>query len=301
MDQPQADADIPYDLIKDGSDAQFMADVMEVSKTVPVIVDFWAPWCGPCKQLGPALENVVRKAAGKVRMVKINVDENPGISGQLQVRSIPAVFAFKDGKPVDAFNGALPESQLQAFVDKLTGDMDIGKEVKQLVARAENSLELGDMGGAAQDFAAALGLEQTNPEALGGMARVYLANDDIEGAKGVLEMVTPEDQDHQAIAGVRAAIDLAQNAPSDDDMAPLRATVTANPADMDARFTLSEALSGKGDVAGAMDELFVILETELNWKEQKARKMLLKLFEVAGATSELTAKGRRRLSSLLFR
>jgi putative thioredoxin len=288
------------ELIKEGSDAGFMADVVEMSKTVPVIVDFWAPWCGPCRQLGPALEKVVTKAAGKVRMVKINVDENPGVSGQMQVRSIPAVFAFKDGKPVDGFAGALPESQLQAFVDKLSGDMDIDKEVKELVARAEKSRELGDMGGAAQDYAAALGLNEHSPEALAGMARVYLASDDVDGAKSVLEMVAEEDQQNPAVIGAKNALDLLANAPDDEELVPLQAAVQANPQDLEARFALAEALSGTGQMDAAMDELFVILEKELNWKDQAARKMLLKLFDAAGPTSELTARGRRRLSSLLF-
>ncbi len=288
------------DLIIDGSDAGFMADVMEVSKTIPVIVDFWAPWCGPCRQLGPALEKLVTKAAGKVRLVKINVDENPSISGQLQVRSIPAVFGFKDGKPVDGFAGALPESELQAFIDRLTGDADVGKEVLELVARAEKSLDLGDLGGAAQDYAAALGLDGQSPEALAGMARVYLANDDVAGAKNVLEMVTEADQQHSAIVAVRGALELIENAPSDEELTPLLRAVEAGPADFAARFALAEALSGKGQMAEAMDALFVILETDLNWNDQAARKMLLKLFEAAGPTSEITAKGRRQLSSLLF-
>ncbi|PHR63104.1 MAG: thioredoxin [Robiginitomaculum sp.] len=287
-------------LIVDGSDAGFMADVMEVSKTVPVIVDFWAPWCGPCRQLGPALEKLVTKAAGKVRMVKINVDENPGISGQLQVRSIPAVFGFKDGKPVDAFTGALPESELQAFIDRLTGDADVGKEVLELVARAEKSLDLGDLGGAAQDYAAALSLDGQNPDALAGMARVYLANDDVDGAKSVLEMVNETDQEHSAIVAVLGALELVQNAPTDEELTPLLAAVDADPSDFNARFALAEALSGKGQMVEAMDALFVILQTDLNWNDQAARKMLLKLFEAAGPTSEITAKGRRQLSSLLF-
>jgi len=289
------------DLIKDGSDASFMADVIEASKSVPVIVDFWAPWCGPCRQLGPALEKVVRKASGKVRMVKINVDENPGVSGQLQVRSIPAVFAFKDEKPLDGFSGALPESQLQAFVDKLTGDMDIEKEVLELIDRANESLKLGDMGGAAQDFAGALSLNDKSPQALAGMARVYLANEDFDAAKGVLALVAEEDLADPTVIGAQKALDMAEKAPSDDEFEPLLTAVQSQPNDLNARFALAEALLGKGRIAEASEELFIILETELNWNDQAARKMLLNLFEVAGATSEVTTSGRRRLSSLLFR
>ncbi|MBL4616365.1 MAG: thioredoxin [Robiginitomaculum sp.] len=287
-------------LVIDGTDAGFMAEVIEPSSTVPVIVDFWAPWCGPCRQLGPALEKLVKRAAGKVKMVKINVDENPAISGQLQVRSIPAVFAFKDGQPVDGFSGALPESQLQEFIDKLTGDMDVDKEVADLVERATNSFELGDLGGAAQDYAAAIALKENSPEAIAGMIRVYLANDDVSGARNILQSVAEEDLQHVAIIGVRNAIELAEGAPSDDEMQPLLSAVENNPNDLDARFALAEGLSGIGEMDQAVDELFIILETELNWNDQQARKMLLKLFEAAGSGSKLTAKGRRRLSSLLF-
>ncbi|MCF6293635.1 MAG: thioredoxin [Robiginitomaculum sp.] len=287
-------------LIIDGTDAGFMAEVIEPSSTVPVIVDFWAPWCGPCRQLGPALEKLVKRAGGKVKMVKINVDENPAISGQLQVRSIPAVFAFKDGQPVDGFSGALPESQLQEFIDKLTGDMDVDKEVADLVERANKSFELGDLGGAAQDYAAAISLKEDAPEAIAGMIRVYLANDDVLSARNILQSVTEESLQHVDIIGAGKAIELAEGAPSNDEMQPLFAAVKNNPNDFKARFALAEGLSGIGKMDQAMDELFVILETELNWNDQQARKMLLKLFEAAGSGSEITAKGRRRLSSLLF-
>jgi len=197
-------------LIIDGTDAGFMAEVIEPSSTVPVIVDFWAPWCGPCRQLGPALEKLVKRAGGKVKMVKINVDENPAISGQLQVRSIPAVFAFKDGQPVDGFSGSLPESQLQEFIDKLTGEMDVDKEVADLVERANKSFELGDLGGAAQDYAAAIALKEDAPEAISGMIRVYLANDDVLGARNILQSVTEENLQHVAIVGASNAIELAE-------------------------------------------------------------------------------------------
>lgn len=287
-------------LIIDGTDAGFMAEVIEPSSSVPVIVDFWAPWCGPCRQLGPALEKLVKRAGGKVKMVKINVDENPAISGQLQVRSIPAVFAFKDGQPVDGFSGALPESQLQEFIDKLTGDMDIDKEVAILVDRASKSFDLGDLGGAAQDYAAAIALNENSPEAIAGMIRVYLANDDVLGARNILQSVAEENLQHQAIVGASKAVELAEGAPSNDELQPLLAAVKNNPNDLNAKFILAEALSGLGKMDQAMEELFVILEIELNWNDQAARKMLLKLFEAAGGNSELTGKGRRRLSSLLF-
>lgn len=286
--------------IKDGSDQTFMADVMETSKTTPVIVDFWAPWCGPCRQLGPTLEKLVTAAGGKVHLVKINVDENPGISGQLQVRSIPAVYGFKDGKPVDGFAGALPESDVQKFIDRLTGDADGAGEAKELIARAEQSLDMGDTAGAAQDFAAALQVDHDNPAALAGMARVYLANDDAEGARSVLAMVKGDDKNHAAVVGARKQLELMANAPNADELDGLKTKVADNPQDLDARFALSEALSAKGDFKGAMDELFAILRADLNWQDQKARQQLLTLFEAAGANSDVTRDGRKRLSSLLF-
>lgn len=286
--------------IKDGTDQTFMADVMETSKTTPVIVDFWAPWCGPCRQLGPTLEKLVNAAGGTVHLVKINVDENPGIAGQLQVRSIPAVYAFKDGKPVDGFAGALPESEVSKFIGRLTGDNDGAAQAAELIARAEQSLDMGDTAGAAQDFAAALQADRENPAALAGMARVYLANDDVEGARNVLAMVKGDDKNHAAVLGVRKQLELMANAPNADELDSLQKAVTAAPDDLDARFALSEALSSKGDFKGAMEELFVILIKDLNWQDDKARKQLLTLFDAAGANSDVTREGRKRLSSLLF-
>ena len=196
------------DLIKDSSDMAFMADVVEPSKETPVIVDFWAPWCGPCKQLMPALERVVKGASGKVKMVKINIDENPGVAGQLGVRSIPAVYAFKDGKPVDGFMGGQPESELQKFVDRLSGDSDPAEEANALVDRAKDSLAAGDVGGAAQDFASALSLDENNAPARAGLVRIYLDSGNEEEA-GTLLRQTPEAvMDHPEIASVRSKMAL---------------------------------------------------------------------------------------------
>ncbi|PHS28119.1 MAG: thioredoxin [Robiginitomaculum sp.] len=298
-DTPSAASD---DLIKDSTDASFVADVVETSKTTPVIVDFWAPWCGPCRQLGPTIERVVKAARGAVKLVKINIDENPAMAGQLQVKSIPAVFAFKDGQPVDGFMGAQPESQIKAFVDRLSGETDIGEEAAALVTRGHDSLNIGDAGGAAQDFAAALQIDPQNAGALAGMARCYLQNDDIEGAKGLLAGLDDKAKENPDVKSVLAAITLAEsgtnNQSENDDLA---AKVKANPEDLDARYALAEALSASGDMEGAAEQLFYSIERDKDWNENAARKLLLTLFEAAGASSDFAVKGRKRLSTLLFR
>ncbi len=285
--------------IIDGSDATFVADVVEASKTMPVIVDFWAPWCGPCRQLGPAIERVVTAAKGAVKLVKINIDENPAIAGQLQVKSIPAVYAFKDGQPVDAFMGAQPESQIKAFVDRLSGETDAGAEADALVERAKQSLELGDVGGAAQDFAGALQIDPQNAGALAGMARCYLQNGDVDGAKGLLADLDDTAKKHADVIGVLAALDLLGSA-EDTDTTALAAKVKGNADDLDARFNLAEALSASGDMEGAAEQLLQSIARDKDWDEGKARQLLLKLFEAAGPTSKLAVSGRKQLSSILF-
>ncbi|HET9232407.1 MAG TPA: co-chaperone YbbN [Vitreimonas sp.] len=287
------------DVVKDGSDQGFMADVIEASRSQPVVVDFWAPWCGPCRTLGPPLEKAVRGAGGKVRLVKINIDEHPGVAGQLGVRSIPAVYAFDQGRPVDGFMGAIPESQIKLFVERLAG-ADMTAEIEPLLEQAAESLKLGDIGGAAQAYTSVLQLDQTNTKALAGMARIALNAGDAEQAREILDMAPPEKANDPDIAGVRTALDFAANAGSAGDNGELGAKVAANPNDLQARYDLAEALSARGDFEGASEQLLAIIAKNREWNEGAARAQLLKIFEAAGPASEVAKQGRRKLSALLF-
>jgi putative thioredoxin len=293
----------PATLVKDGSDAGFMADVIEESRTQPVIVDFWAPWCGPCKTLAPALEKTVLAAKGRVKLVKINIDENPGVAGQLGVRSIPAVFAFDRGRPVDGFMGAVPESQIRMFVDRLARGAPPGAEEADLdaaLAEAAGALAEGDVGGAAQVYAAILQADPENVKAIAGLARCYLAAGEPAQASETLAMV-PEDRQKDAdVLSVRAAIELASAAPAAGENAELEAKVAANPNDHAARFDLANALAARGDLDGAVQHLLTIIEKDRAWNEDAARTQLLKIFEASGLGSDLAKSGRRRLSAILF-
>jgi putative thioredoxin len=287
------------DIVKNGSDQGFMADVIEPSRQTPVIVDFWAPWCGPCKTLGPPLEKAVRTAGGKVRLVKINIDEHPGVAGQLGVRSIPAVYAFDKGRPVDGFMGAIPESQIKLFIDRLAG-ADMAAEIAPLLEQAAESLKLGDIGGAAQGFTTVLQLDPTNTKAIAGMARIALNEGDADNAREILAMAPPEKANDPDIAGVRAALELASNAPAAGDAGDLALKVANNPDDLEARFELAEALSARGDLENASEHLLAIIAKNRDWNEGAARQQLLKIFEAAGPMSDVTKQGRRKLSAILF-
>jgi putative thioredoxin len=285
------------DIIKDGTDASFMADVIEASQVQPVIVDFWATWCGPCRQLGPALERAVTAAKGAVKLVKVDIDKNPAFAGQLRVQSIPAVFAFVDGQPVDGFMGAVPESQLKAFVDRLAKQGGADDGLDEMLALARESLELGDLGGAAQAYAQVLQHDPENVKALGGLARVYVAGGEPDRAREILEMA-PADAKDPDLDSVRAALALAADAPA--DVQEFQTRLTADPADHEARFELSKALAAHGRLEESVDNLLAIIEADREWNEQAARKQLLVVFEAAGQMSEIAKQGRRRLSAILF-
>ena len=291
------------DLVKNGGDASFMADVIEESRKQPVIVDFWAPWCGPCRQLAPALEKAVQAAKGAVKLVKINIDENPRIAGQLRVQSIPAVYAFSGGQPVDGFLGALPESQVKAFVDRLSAggageeEPDEAADAEALLALATESLSLGDVGGAAQAYAQLLQIDPKNLKAIAGLARCYLSGGDAERAREVADMA-PADANDPDLASVRAALALAEQAAG--ETAEFERRLAADADDHAARLELAKILAGRGQMQEAVDHLLTIIGKDRDWNEGEARKQLLTVFEAAGPGSEVAKTGRRRLSSLLF-
>jgi putative thioredoxin len=287
------------DPVKEGSDQGFMADVIEASRQQPVVVDFWAPWCGPCKTLGPMLEKGVRGSGGKVRMVKINIDEHPGVAGQLGVRSIPAVYAFDKGRPVDGFTGAIPESQIKLFLDRLAGATS-AEDINALLEQAAESLTLEDIGGAAQAYMAVLQIDPANTKAIAGMARIAINAGEPDEARAILEMVPEEKKNDADIQGVRAALELAGKAADAGDKDELKSKVDSNPNDLQARFDYAEALSARGDLEAASEQLLAIIERQRDWNEDAARQQLFKIFDAAGPTSDIAKQGRRKLSAILF-
>jgi putative thioredoxin len=286
------------DLIKNTTTKDFLRDVIEASREVPVLVDFWAPWCGPCRQLTPILEKAVRVAKGAVRLVKLNIDEHPQIPGQMGVQSIPAVFAFQDGRPVDGFMGALPESRVNAFIARLIGD-DAGDTAADIEA-ADEALAVGDLNAAAQLFGEVLQKDRENAQALAGLAKCYIKTGDLTRAEQTLALVPPAKADSAPVASARAALELARKAPAAGEIDALRAMLAADPKDAQARFDLALALNAKGDRKGALDELLTLVAKNRSWNDDAARKQLLQLFDALGPSDPSTVTGRQRLSSLLF-
>ncbi|MEN5081767.1 thioredoxin [Bosea sp. TWI1241] len=291
------------ELVKDTTTQGFRQDVIAESMNQPVLVDFWAPWCGPCKQLTPVIEKAVRDARGKVKLVKMNIDEHPAIAGQLGIQSIPAVIAFQRGQPVDGFMGAQPESQIKAFIDRIAGPAG-PSPVEEVLAAAAEAAEQGDAAGASQLYAEVLAAEPENLTAIAGLARLHLDAGDLEGAKGFLAMV-PEAKANdkaqdKAIAAIRAAIELAEQAASLGDTAGLEARIAADPNDHEARFDLAIALNAGGRRGEAVDQLIAIIKADRAWNDQAARKQLLQFFEAWGPMDEQSVAGRRKLSTVLF-
>ena len=286
-------------LVKDTTTQAFVKDVIEESKRQPVLVDFWAPWCGPCKQLTPVLEKAVRAAKGKVKLVKMNIDDHPAIPGQMGIQSIPAVIAFVDGRPADGFMGALPESQVVAFLDRLTKD-SIGGETKDLLKAADAALADGDPAGAANLYAQLLAEDNSNVQALAGLARCYVETGALDQARQTLAMIPDSKRGESAVAAAQAALQLAEQVKTLGPVAELEQKVAANPLDHQARFDLALALNGKGRRLDALDQLISIVKRDRKWNDDGARKQLVQFFEAWGPTDEATIEGRKRLSSILF-
>jgi putative thioredoxin len=286
-------------LVKETTTQGFVKDVIEESKRQPVLVDFWAEWCGPCKQLTPVLEKVVSAAKGKVKLAKMDIDKHPAIPGQMGIQSIPAVIAFVNGQPVDGFMGALPEGQVTAFIERLTKDR-IGGEGQDLLKAADEALAAGDAAGAAKGYAEVLAEDAANVPALAGLARAQVATDALEDAKQTLARVPEAKRNDAAVAAARSALEVAEQAKSLGPLTELEQKVAANPADHQARFDLALALNAAGEREKAADHLLDIVKRDRKWNDDGARKQLVQLFEAWGPTDEATVNGRRKLSSVLF-
>jgi len=287
------------DPIKDTTTQAFMKDVIEESKRQPVLVDFWAPWCGPCKQLTPVLEKAVRASKGKVKLAKMNIDEHPAIPGQLGIQSIPAVIAFSNGQPVDGFMGALPESQVVAFLERLTKGK-VAPDDKDVLKAADAALADGDAASAAQLYAQLLQQDAQNVHALAGLARCYVETGALEQAKQTLDMIPEAKRNEAPVAAARAALDVAEQAKSVGPLAELEAKVLANPLDHQARFDFAIALNAKGKREEAAQQLLEIVKRDRKWSDDGARKQLVQFFEAWGFTDPAAVEGRKKLSSILF-
>jgi putative thioredoxin len=285
---------------KNSTDQTFIADVVEASNTQPVLVDFWAPWCGPCRTLSPIIERAVEARKGAVKLVKVNMDENPGYAGQLGVRSLPTIIAFDKGRPVDGFMGALPESQVNQFLDKLVSGTDNAQVIAEALAQADAASKSGDIAMAAEIYAAILQEDPENVTALAGLARCYLSSGDKARALATLDLVPEKKKNDTAVKGVRMAIEMMQDAPAPDEFDALLTAVSANPKDHDQRFELAEKYAAAGRFQDAADHLLIILSASMVWQEGKAKQKLLQVFEAAGTTDPVTIDGRKRLASLMF-
>ena len=290
------------DLIKDGTDASFAADVIEASQTVPVIVDFWATWCGPCKTLGPALEKAVTEAKGRVKLVKIDVDRNQAYAGQLQVQSIPTVYAFFQGRPIDGFQGALPPSQVNEFVNKIAALAGEGEDdgLAAAIEAAEQMLDEGAASDAAETFAAILQEDPNNAAAYAGLVRAYLALDDVDQAEAILNGAPAEISTDPALEAVHAQITLAREAANAGPLADLQARVEAAPDDHQARFDLATALHANRDVEGAVNQLLELFRRDREWNDGAAKTQLFKIFDALNPKDPTVLNGRRKLSSMIF-
>ncbi|CAN5547671.1 thioredoxin [soil metagenome] len=301
MEQGGAAPQATAGLIKETTTKTFVRDVIEESKVQPVLIDFWAPWCGPCRTLTPIIEKAVLAAKGRVKLVKMNIDENPEIPGQMGIQSIPAVIAFVNGQPADGFMGAVPESQVTAFIDKVTAGMPAGEPTAaDLLKEAELILAEGDVAGAAAVYAEVIAMDAANIPGLAGLAKCYVEGGAIEQAKQTLELVPTDKREDAAVKAVQAAIDLIEQAAALGPVTELEQKVAANPLDHQARFDLAIALNAAGQRADATNHLLAIVKKDRKWNEDGARKQLIQFFEAWGATDEATTDGRKQLSTILF-